>query len=72
LKSSGTFYLVVWDERAPGSGTDNVVINFCGHHASVNIYDPTVGTAVVKTLANVSSVPLTLTDHPQILAISAY
>jgi hypothetical protein len=69
-KSDGTFYLAVWDERVPGTGTDNLNVDLGGPHASVTIYDPTAGTAAVQTLTNVSSIPLTLSDHPQILAIS--
>ena len=68
-RSDGTFYLAVWDERAHGA-VDSVTVNLGGTHASVNVYDPTVGTAPVRTQSNVSSVPLTLSDHPLILAIS--
>lgn len=70
-KSDGTFYLVVWDERVPGTGTDNITVGLGETHASVKIYDTTAGTAAVKTLSNVRSIPLTLSDHPLILAISA-
>jgi hypothetical protein len=69
-KSDGTFYLAVWDERVPGTGTDNITVTLGGSHASVKIYDPVIGTEAVQTLANISSIPLTLSDHPQILAIS--
>jgi hypothetical protein len=68
-KSDGTFYLAVWDERA-GAVMDNVIVNLDRPHASVTVYDPTVGTAAVRTLRNVSSVPLMLSDHPLIFAIS--
>lgn len=67
-KSNGTFYLAVWDERV--SGTDSITVNLATAHASVQVYDPTIGTAAVQTLSNVSSIPLTLKDHPLILAIS--
>ena len=68
-KSNGTFYLAVWDERSTGI-MDPVTVNLGGSHASVTVYDLTVGTTVVRTLSNVSSVGLTLSDHPLILAIS--
>ena len=68
-KSNGTFYLAVWDERSTGI-MDPVTVNLGGTHASVTVYDPTVGTTAVRTLSNVSSVSLTLSDHPLILAIS--
>jgi hypothetical protein len=49
---------------------DPVTVNLGGTHASVTVYDPTAGTTAVRTLSNVSSVGLTLSDHPLILAIS--
>ena len=67
-KSNGTFYLAVWDERSTGIMDPVTVI--WRSHASVTVYDPTVGTTAVRTLSNVSSVGLTLSDHPLILAIS--
>jgi hypothetical protein len=35
----------------------------------MKVYDPTTGTAPTSTLANVSSVHLTLNDHPVILEL---
>jgi hypothetical protein len=49
---------------------DPVTVHLGGTHASVTVYDPTTGTTAVRTLSNVSSVGLTLSDHPLILAIS--
>lgn len=68
-KSNGTFELVVWDEKV--SGSDNITVNLGATYPTVNIYDPTVGTTATQVLANVSSVPLTLSDHPMILEFSA-
>ena len=68
-KSDGTFYLAVWDERVVGTGSDNVTVNLGGAHSVVDVYDPTVGTSVQQQLNNVSSVTLSLSDHPLILAI---
>jgi hypothetical protein len=66
-KSNGTFYLAVWDDRPVGKGNDNVTVNLGGNY-SVNTYDPTVG-ATPTSLGSVSSVPLTLSDHPIILEL---
>jgi len=68
-KSSGAFYLAVWDDRPVGEGTDNVTVNI-GGTASVVVFDPTIGTGAQQTLNNVSSVALSLTDHPVILEIT--
>ena len=68
-KSDGTFYLAVWDERVVGTGSDNVTVNLGGAQSVVDVYDPTVGTSVQQQLNNVSSVTLSLSDHPLILAI---
>lgn len=65
--SNGKFYLVVWNERVAGS--DAVTVDLGGTHASVQVFDPTSGTAPVQTLTNASAVSLTADDRPFILAI---
>jgi hypothetical protein len=67
-KSDGHFELVVWDEKLSG-GTDAVTVNLTTTRPTVRVYDPTTGTTPVQTLNAVSSVPLTLSDHPMILEI---
>jgi hypothetical protein len=67
-KSEGRFELVVWDERFTG-GSDTVTVNLGGPVASVTLFDPTIGTAPVERLGNVSSVRLTLSNHPVIIEI---
>lgn len=68
-KSNGNFYLIVWDERASGA-TDMVNVQLAYTKKSISVFDPTVGTAPIQALTNTNSVPLTLSDHPLILAIS--
>jgi hypothetical protein len=68
-KSDGTFALVVWGEKVTGRST--VQVRLGGTYASVTIYDPTIGTESVQTQRNIDSLPLTLSDHPLILAIPA-
>ncbi|MCX5669787.1 MAG: glycosyl hydrolase [Planctomycetota bacterium] len=65
--SDGTFQLIVWGERVKGE--DRLAVNLGGTHASVNVYDPTVGTEPVETHSGISSLTLTLSDHPLIIAI---
>lgn len=69
-KSDGVFELVVWDERPIGEATDNVSVNLGGTHATVRVYDVTVGTDRAPTFSNVGSVPLSLTDHPLIVEVA--
>ena len=65
--SDGTFQLVVWGERV--TGADRVTVRLGGAHASVKVYDPTVGTEPVQTHSGISSLKLTLSDHPLIITI---
>jgi hypothetical protein len=67
-RSDGTFQLIVWGERL--SGQDRVTIHLGIKPPSVMIYDPTIAIEPVQTLTNVSSLQLTLSDHPIIIAIS--
>lgn len=67
-RSDGTFELVVWDER-PGGGSDSVTVNLTTSRAMVRVYDPTTGTSPTQTLAGVTTVALTLGDHPVIVEI---
>jgi hypothetical protein len=67
-KVSGAFDLVVWDEH-PLAGTDSVVVNLTKPRASVRVYDPTTGTAPTQSSTSVSTVALTLSDHPMILEL---
>jgi hypothetical protein len=66
-RSSGTFELVVWDERT--TATDNVTVSLGKARKTVNIYDVTAGTTPTKTLSNVASVPLALSDHAVVIEV---
>ena len=57
----------MWDERLKGE--DHVTVKLGAASASARIYDPTIGVEPVQTLTNVSSIELTLSDHPVIIAI---
>jgi hypothetical protein len=67
-KSTGTFELAVWDERV--SGRDTVTVNLGRRFSTVAVYDPTLGASPTQSLKNVSSVQLTLSDHPMIIEIT--
>lgn len=66
-KSTGKFDLIVWNEKV--SGTSDVTLNLGPAGAALTIYDPTLGTSPIQTLSNVTSVPLTLSDHPLIVEL---
>ncbi len=66
-ESNGAFELVVWNEKA--KGTDRIVVDLGDVREAVRVYDPTTGTVPVQTLTDVSSVSLTLSDHPVIIEI---
>ncbi len=67
-RSDGTFQLIIWGERL--SGEDRVTVHFGVKHASAIVYDPTTGVEPVQTLADASSLQLTLSNHPFVIAIS--
>jgi hypothetical protein len=66
-KSDGTFELVLWSELA--GGTSDVTVGFGAAHPVVKVYDPTTGIVPNQTLADVGSVPLTLSDHAVVIEI---
>jgi hypothetical protein len=65
--SDGTFQLIVWDERLQGE--DRVTVQLGNTRDSIRLYDPTIGIEPVQTLSNVSSIELTLSNHPMVIAI---
>jgi hypothetical protein len=67
-KSDGTFVLVVWNERLKGS--DEVTVRLGDTFRNVRVYDPTAGTEPVRSLGEVDSLMLTLSDHPVIVAMT--
>lgn len=66
-KSNGTFELVVWGEKASGSGT--VSASLGTSFAKVTIFDPVQGTTPAQTLTDVNSVQLSVSDHPLVIEI---
>ena len=79
-KSSGTYDLVVWSgsatvwntstntEATPAPST--VTVQLGGTYQTVKIYDPLVSSAPIQTLANTSSVSLSLVKDPLIVEVS--
>ena len=67
-RSEGTYYLAIWDEQTAPQYTDRVTVTL-SRAATVTEYDPTRGTTPIATFTNVTSVPLTLSDHVVFLVI---
>lgn len=67
-KSDGTFALVVWGERFTG-GSDLITVDLGETFPVVRIYDPTVGETPIKEAKDISSVELTMSDHPFVIEI---
>jgi hypothetical protein len=67
-KTTGPFDLVVWGEQSTGSS--HLTIDFGVSHETVSVYDVTAGTAPISIYRDVSSVPLTVSDHAVILEIN--
>lgn len=67
-KGDGKFELVVWGEKFTG-GSESVRIELGSNLRTGRLYDPTVGTTPVQSLANTSGVSLSLSNHPVILEI---
>jgi hypothetical protein len=79
-KASGVFDLMVWNEApdwnlsthsAISVAPTNAVVNLGATYSTVKIFDPLQGSTAIKTLNNVSSVTLGLTDHPMIIEVAA-
>jgi hypothetical protein len=77
-KSSGAFDVVVWNEPQIWNSTSNteisiaatnVTVNLGATYGTVNVFDPLSSSSSIETLSNVSSVSLSLTDHPLILEV---
>lgn len=66
-KSDRTFELVIWDENVMGE--DKVTVKFERTYPALQIYDTTLGAKPTKTLTDVDSVPLNLSDHALIIEI---
>src|SRR6266851_3109442 len=66
-KSDNKLELVMWSERV--NGQNDVMVNFDRSYQSVFVYDPTIGPSPIRSLRNVSSVSLTLSNHPMIIEL---
>ena len=78
-KSNGNFALVLWNNIANwnfsagtplGVGATDVTISFDATVSNIAVYDPTSGTAPVKSAANTNSIKVPLSDYPMVIEIA--
>jgi hypothetical protein len=79
LGSSTAFNIAVWIDATvynPTTATDIVApaytatVNLGETFANVAVYDPMIGTTPIATYNNVSSVQISVTDHPLIVQVN--
>jgi hypothetical protein len=66
-KSDGTYDLVVWGEAFASQVSTPITVTLDKLYATINVYDPTVQSTPVGTFSNVSSLSLSISDHPVIV-----
>jgi hypothetical protein len=80
LGSNTAYDIAVWIDATvfdPTTETDVTAptyvatVNLGATFASVEVYDPMIGTAPIATYSDVSSVPVNVTDHPLIVQVVA-
>ncbi|MBA1349361.1 calcium-binding protein [Rhizobium sp. WYCCWR 11146] len=78
-KSDGSYQIIVWNEpdiwnqssdTAIQAATTGVKVNLGASFGSVKVFDPVTGTTAIKSLSNVSSLTLDVTDHPLIIEVA--
>ncbi|MDT8333520.1 hypothetical protein RQ831_20925 [Roseomonas gilardii] len=78
-KSDGTYELAVWNEQQIWDSTTNteiateattVTVSLGQVFATVTVYDPLDGTDAIATYSNVSSISISINDHPLIIELS--
>jgi len=67
-KSDGKLFLLLWDEHFAG-GTDNIRVDFCKTFKKAKVYNPVIGTHTVNILNNVSSIALSMSNHPYVIEL---
>lgn len=63
----------IWDEAAKkpiSAAADQVTLSLQDTYASVVVYDPMVGASPVATYQNVSTIKLSVVDHPLVVELS--
>jgi hypothetical protein len=68
-KSNGSFWLSLWNETEAANSPHTITVNLGGQATTVVEYDPLTGISAIQTWSNVSSVQVSVPDHPVLLEI---
>ncbi len=68
-KSNGSFWLSLWNETETAGSPHTVTVTLGSQAASVIEFDPLSGTSSIRAWSNVSSVQVSVPDHPVLLEI---
>jgi hypothetical protein len=68
-KSNGSFWLSLWNETEAANTPHTITVNLGEQATTVVEYDPLTGTSAIQTWSNVSSVQVSVPDHPVLLEI---
>ena len=78
-KSTGAFDLAIWNDAVDWNASNHsdvvvaavaTTVSLDTTYANINVFDPMLGNTPVATYHNVSSVQISLTDHPLIIELS--
>ncbi|TAL00688.1 MAG: type I secretion C-terminal target domain-containing protein [Rhodospirillaceae bacterium] len=65
-KSDGSYWLSVWDET---DGSHPLTLTLPTAAAQVQLFDPLTSTNALQTIANTTSLTLSLADHPVLISV---
>lgn len=68
-KSDGSYWISLWNETEAANSPHTITVNLGTVATSVTQYDPLTGTSSTKTWSNVSSIQVSVPDHPVLLKI---
>lgn len=67
-KSDGSYWLSLWNEDETAGSPHNVTLNLPGS-SEVKVFDPLTGTTAISDVTGVTSVTISVPDHPVLVEI---
>ena len=68
-KSDGSFWIALWNETETANSPHTITLNLGEEAATVIEYDPLTGTSSIATWTDVSSIQISVPDHPVLVEI---